>query len=71
MSTDLTKTAEAIQRLKSEIESLRTQHSEALKAATYLGISSRGAKLQEDRRAEITKLVDELARLVEELSRTQ
>ena len=57
-----------IQRIKSEIETLKQQQAEALKAATYLGLTPTEAKVQEDRRAKITQLVRDLSKLVEQIS---
>jgi uncharacterized protein YoxC len=57
-----------IQRIKSEIETLKRQQAEALKAATYLGLTPTEAKAQEDRRAKITKLVRDLSKSVEQIS---
>jgi SMC interacting uncharacterized protein involved in chromosome segregation len=66
MATDRSQTAEAIKRIKEEIETLRQQQSEALKQATYVGVSRAEAKEQENRRAKISKLLEKLAQLHEQ-----
>ena len=57
-----------IQRIKSEIETLKQQQGEALKATTYLGLTPTEAKVQEDRRANITELMRDLTKLAEQIS---
>ena len=53
---------------RSEIETLKQQQGEALKATTYRGLTHTEAKAQEDRRAKITLLVRDLSKLVEQIS---
>lgn len=57
-----------IERIKSEIETLRQQHLEALKAATYLGMTREQEKVLEERRVKITKLMRELTELFQQIS---
>lgn len=68
MSASSSEVNNTIQRIKSEIETLKQQQAEALKAATFLGLSRAEAKAQEDRRAKITQLMRELSKLVEQIS---
>jgi len=56
---------------RSEIETLRKQQLEALKAATYLGMTRDEPKAQEERRTKLTKLVNDLERLVEQISQLE
>ena len=71
MSSPSSEANETIERIKSEIETLKRQHLEALKAATYLGITREGARLQEERRSKITQLMKEFAGLIDQLSQLQ
>jgi len=50
-----------IHRLKEEIDKLTAQQDEALKTATYLGMTTDEAKDYEDWRTLILKLVSEMA----------
>ena len=52
-----------IHRLKEEIDKLTAQQHEALKTATYLGMTTDEAKDYEDWRTLILKLVSEMAML--------
>ena len=52
-----------IHRLKEEIDKLTAQQDEALKTATYLGMTTDEAKDYEDWRTLILKLVSEMAML--------
>ena len=63
MPTDGTDTVAAVHRLKQEIDRLTEEQAEALKAATYLGMTSEQAKHYDERRRNITKLVQQLALL--------
>ena len=56
-------TVDAIHRLKQEIDQLSEQQSEALKSATYLGMTPDEAKEYDARRQKITQLVQELSLL--------
>ena len=53
-------TVEAIHRIKQEIDKLSEQQSEALKTATYVGMTAEEARQYDGRRQQITKLVEEL-----------
>jgi hypothetical protein len=52
-----------IDQLKQEIDALFEMQHEALKRATYLGMTPDEAKTIEERRKKITALVDQLAKL--------
>ena len=56
-------TATAVHRLKQEIDRLSEQQSEALKMATFFGMTSHEAKEYDARRTQITRLVRELRML--------
>jgi hypothetical protein len=64
-SYDTPETVAAIDRLKQEIERLTEQQSEALKTATYVGMTAAEARSYDARRQQITKLVEELTTLKE------
>lgn len=53
-------TVQTIHQLKQEIERLGQQQSEALKTATYVGMTPEEARQYDTRRQKITKLVEEL-----------
>ena len=53
-------TVETIHRIKQEIDKLSEQQSEALKTATYVGMTAEEAREYDARRQQITKLVEEL-----------
>lgn len=67
MLRDRTQTAEAIHRLKEEIDKLTEQQSEALKTATYLGMTTDEAKEYEQRRERILEYVQDLKMLEESM----
>jgi hypothetical protein len=51
---------DVFQRIKQEIERLTREQSEALKSATFVGMTPNEAKEYDDRRKKITCLVEEL-----------
>jgi len=53
----------ALQHLKQKIQLLTEEQSKALKSATYLGITPDQAKQYDERRKEITELMQEFLRL--------
>jgi hypothetical protein len=53
-------TLEAIHRIKQEIDTLSEQQSEALKTATYVGMTAEQAREYDARRQQITNLLEEL-----------
>jgi hypothetical protein len=59
-SCDTPNTLDAIHRVKQEIDRLGEQQSEALKNATYVGMTAEEARQYDARRQQITKLVEEL-----------
>jgi len=61
--TDPSDTVSALQRLKQKIQVLTEEQSKALKSATYLGITPDQAKQEDERRKEITELMQEFLRL--------
>ena len=67
MLSDQSQTAEAIHRLKEEIDKLTEQQTEALKTATYLGMTTDEAKEYEQRREKILGYVNDLKILEESL----
>lgn len=58
-------TAEAIHRLKQEIDKLTVQQAEALHTATYVGMTPDEAREYDERRRQILKYVQDLAVLEE------
>jgi hypothetical protein len=54
-------TVEAVHRVREEIAKLTEQHSEALRMATYVGMTPNEANVIDERRARILSLVHELA----------
>ena len=54
---------EAVHRLKQEIDRLKEVQSDALKSATYLGMTFDQARAYDERRNRITRLVQELSAL--------
>lgn len=60
-------TAEVIHRLKEEIDKLTEQQAEALRTATYLGMTTDEAKEYEQRREKILDYVKDLKMLEESL----
>ena len=58
-------TVEAIHRLKEEIDRLTEQQSEALRTATYLGMTTDEAKEYEERKQRILEYVQDLKMLEE------
>ena len=67
MLRDQSETAEVIHHLKEEIDKLTEQQSEALKTATYLGMTTDEAKEYEQRRERILDYVKDLKMLEESL----
>jgi hypothetical protein len=61
--TDPSDTVSALQRLKQKIQVLTDEQSKALKSATYLGITPDQARQYDERRNEITELMQEFLRL--------
>lgn len=51
---------ERIQQLSERIERLRQEHSEALRTATFIGMTPEEAEAQDHRRQEITNLSQQL-----------
>jgi Ribonuclease G/E len=56
MLSERSQTAEAIHRLKEEIDKLTNQQTEALKTATYLGMTTDEAKEYEQRSGEDSRV---------------
>jgi hypothetical protein len=56
-------TPRTVEQLKQEIDALLELQSDALKRATYVGMTPEEAKVIEERRKKITALVDRLAKL--------
>ena len=54
---------QSIERLKQEIVRLTREQTEALKTATYVGMTSDEARRHDERRAKITHLSQQLVRL--------
>jgi hypothetical protein len=67
MLRDHTKTADAIHRLKEEIDKLTEQQTEALRMATFVGMTTDEAKEYEERREKILEYVNDLKVLEESL----
>jgi len=67
MLRDRSETTETIHRLKEEIDKLTEQQSAALKAATYLGMTTDEAKEYEQRRERILDYVKDLKILEESM----
>ena len=63
MPTDPSDTVSALQRLKQKIQVLTEEQSKALKSATYLGITPDQARQYDERRNEITELMQEFLQL--------
>jgi hypothetical protein len=63
MQRNPTDTKDALQRLKDEIQQLSDEHSEALKAATYRGMTAEEAEVCHARRARITELINQMMQL--------
>jgi hypothetical protein len=59
-SYDTSNSVDALQRMRQEIERLTTEQSEALKTATYLGMTAAEAQTYDARRKRITELVERL-----------
>jgi hypothetical protein len=62
-TSDPTDTLATIHRIKEEIDRLSEQQKEALKTATFVGMTHDEAKDYDSRRARITELIHELALL--------
>ena len=56
-------TVDSVERLKQKIDTLAEKQAEALRAATYIGMTSDDAKEYDDRRNHILTLIKELERL--------
>lgn len=61
--SDSPNTVDACQQVKQEIERLTRKQSEALKTATFVGMTPDEAKEYDDRRQQITRLVEQLRSL--------
>jgi hypothetical protein len=59
-SYDTAHSVEAVQRLRQEIEKLTQEQNEALKTATFVGMTAAEAKIYDARRQRITELVEQL-----------
>ena len=59
-SYDTSNSVDALQRIRQEIESLTSEQSEALKTATYVGMTKAEAQTYDARRKRITELVERL-----------
>lgn len=65
--TQVSQTAETIHRLKQEIDKLTEQQTEALKMATYVGMTPDEAAEYDERRGKILQYVQDLKILEESL----
>jgi hypothetical protein len=63
MSEDGTGTTATVHKIKERIDLLTEQQGQALKSATYLGMTPEEAQDYDQRRAEILKLVQQLETL--------
>lgn len=63
-SSEIPNSVDALQRIKHEIERLTSQQSEALKTATFVGMTAAEAETYDARRTRISELVERL-RLLE------
>lgn len=63
-SYDTPNSVDAVQKIRQQIERLTDEQSEALKTATYLGMTAAEAQTYDARRRQITELVERL-RLLE------
>ena len=63
MPSDSSDTVSAVHQLKQEIDRLTEEQTEALKSATYVGITAEEAQEYDERRKNITRLVKQLALL--------
>jgi hypothetical protein len=59
----MTDSAESVKRLKVEIDVLADEQAEALRSATYIGMSPQQDKECDDRRSRILSLMKEVERL--------
>ena len=66
MRTQDSDTKVEIQHLKQQIDTLNEAQAKALKQAAYVGMTRAEAKVCDERREEIKRLVAELSRLCEE-----
>jgi hypothetical protein len=57
------KAAELIDRLKRQIEQLTLEQTDALKSATYVGMTPEEARQHDERREKITQLTQQLRQL--------
>jgi hypothetical protein len=60
---DTSKSVDTIQGIRQEIENLRQELSDALKTATYVGMTAEEAKTYDERRQRLTALVERLREL--------
>ena len=63
MPADSSDTVSAVHELKQEIDRLTEEQAEALKSATYLGMTAEEAQEYDERRKNITRLIQQLAML--------
>jgi hypothetical protein len=63
MPADSTDVVAAVHRLRHEIDQLTQEQAEALKSATYLGMTAEQAQRHDERRKNITRFVQQLALL--------
>jgi hypothetical protein len=63
LPTDSSDPVSALKRLKQKIQELTEEQSKPLKSATYLGMTPDEAKQDDERRKEITELMQEFLRL--------
>lgn len=61
--SDSSETLNACQKIKAEIERLTREQTEALKAATFVGMTAEEARAHDERRQTITRLTQELREL--------
>ena len=59
-SYDTSASIHPVQRLRNEIENLTHEQNEALKTATFVGMTAAEAKIYDARRRRITELVEKL-----------
>lgn len=59
-SYDTPDSVDAVQCIRQEIEKLNQEQSEALKTATFVGMTASEAKIYDARRQRITELVEQL-----------
>ena len=59
-SYDTSDSVDAVERIRQEIEKLTEEQNEALKTATFVGMTASEAKIYDARRQRITELVERL-----------